>query len=111
MNDAELRDTVRQIQNIISAEMGAQLTVHAEEAMAKILRNVASHNLSGAEGFSSRDITILLADLRGFTSISATYPAGTVLKLVNRCLITMSEVVFKHQGSIDKFMGDRKSVV
>ncbi len=106
MNEAELRDTVRRIQDIISSETGARLGLNAEELLAKILKNLASHNLSGAEGFSSRDITILLADLRGFTSISANHPAGTVLGLLNRCLITMTEIVFRHQGSIDKFMGD-----
>lgn len=106
MNDAELRDTVRRIQDIISSETGARLGVTAEQVLEKILGNVASHNLSGAEGFASRNLTILLGDLRGFTSISATYPAGTVLKLLNRCLITMSEVVYKHRGTIDKFMGD-----
>jgi len=106
VNDAELRDTVRRIQNIVSSETGARLGVNAEEALAKILRDVASHNLSGAEGFTSGNVTILLADLRGFTSISATYPADTVLKLLNRRLITLSEVVFRHRGTIDKFMAD-----
>ena len=106
MNDRELRDTVRKIQEIISAETGARLGLIGEKSLAKILKNVASHNLLGTEGFSSRNITILLADLRGFTSKCATYPPGIVLRLLNRCLITMSEIVFQHQGVIDKFMGD-----
>ncbi len=111
MNDGELRDTLDRIQALIADETGGRLGGSGEGALAKILRNVASGNLSGAEGFSTREATILLADLRGFTSISANHPAATVLKLVNRCLITMSEVVFRHQGTIDKFMGDAIMVV
>ena len=106
MNDRELRDTLRQIQEIISVETGARLGPIGEKSLTAILKNVAYHNFSGMEGFSSRDITILLADLRGFTSICSAYPAGIVLRLLNRCLITMSEIVFQYQGAIDKFMGD-----
>lgn len=56
--------------------------------------------------FQSRDVTILLADLRGFTAIAADLPAGDVLKMLNPVLIKMSEIIFKHGGTIDKFMGD-----
>lgn len=111
MNDAELLEMLNRIQALIAGEKGSKLGAIGETALAKILRNVASHNLSGEEGFSTRDATILLADLRGFTSISANHPAATVLRLVNRCLITMSEVVFRHHGTIDKFMGDAIMVV
>jgi adenylate cyclase len=111
LNDGELRETLNRIQAIIADEKGTRLGRSGESTLAKILWNVASGNLSGTEGFATREATILLADLRGFTSISAHHPAATVLKLVNRCLITMSEVVFRHQGTIDKFMGDAIMVV
>lgn len=52
------------------------------------------------------EATILLADLRGFTSITATLPAGTVIAMLNRCLGRMSEIVSHHHGVVDKFMGD-----
>jgi adenylate cyclase len=56
--------------------------------------------------FVKREVTILLADLRGFTAITATHPAGVVITLLNRCLARMSEIIVSHQGTIDKFMGD-----
>jgi adenylate cyclase len=70
------------------------------------LRHVASGNGQGQDGFAHRELTILFADLRGFMSISDRYPADVVLKLLNRCLVTMTEVVISHEGTIDKFMGD-----
>ena len=106
MNDADLRQVLERIQALISADTGTRLGAQTEGALAKILRDVASGNVSGAQGFASSEMTILLADLRGFTSISASHSPATVLQLINRCLITMSEVVFRHQGAIDKFMGD-----
>jgi adenylate cyclase len=63
------------------------------------------------DNFSERDVTILLADLRGFTAITATYPAGVVLEMLNRCFVEMSEIIVRHHGTIDKFMGDSIMVI
>lgn len=102
----DLRHTVDRIQSIVSAETGQRLGVQAEDAVTRLLRNVVRGNLLGEDGFTSRELTILFADLRGFTALSERYPPETVLKVLNRCLITMIEVVFAHEGTIDKFMGD-----
>ncbi|HUF81153.1 MAG TPA: adenylate/guanylate cyclase domain-containing protein [Burkholderiales bacterium] len=108
MNELTVRDTLKRVQELIAKETGGPLRGDAEKRLENLLRNAADQpdGVSRGPGFLSREVTILLADLRGFTSISAAYPAGTVLELLNRCLARMSEIIFRHQGSIDKFMGD-----
>lgn len=108
MNETVVQDALQRIQDIISKETGAPLQGNAEKRLENVLRNMPSHpaEVPSGEGFLTREITILLADLRGFTSITAAYPAGTVIELLNRCLGKMSEVIFRHRGAIDKFMGD-----
>jgi adenylate cyclase len=102
----DLRHTVDRILNLVSTETGQRLGAHAEAALSKLLRNAASGNPLGQDGFAQRELTILFADLRGFMSISDRYPPEIVLQVLNRCLVTMIEVVFAHEGTIDKFMGD-----
>jgi adenylate cyclase len=102
----DLRHTVDRIQNLVSTETGQRLGADAEQALSKLLRHVASGNGQGQDGFAHRELTILFADLRGFMSISDKYPAEIVLRVLNRCLVTMTEVVFANEGTIDKFMGD-----
>jgi adenylate cyclase len=102
----DLRHTVDRIQSIVSAETGQRLGIQAEDAVTRLLRNVVSGQLLGEDGFTSRELTILFADVRGFTALSDRNPPDIVLKVLNRCLITMIEVVFAHEGTIDKFMGD-----
>ncbi|MGC2433870.1 MAG: adenylate/guanylate cyclase domain-containing protein, partial [Desulfobaccales bacterium] len=53
-----------------------------------------------------RRATILLADLRGFTSLSERLPAEDVVAMLNIYLETMIEIIQKYQGTIDEFIGD-----
>jgi adenylate cyclase len=58
-----------------------------------------------------REVSILVADLRGFTALTATQPAGTIVTMLNLCLARLSEVIFKYEGTIDKFFGDSITVL
>jgi adenylate cyclase len=108
MKESPIRATLRRIQDIVREATGAPLTGSARTQLENVLnRHMGGPTSSGAgEDFSRRDVTILLADLRGFTSLTAQYPARVVINLLNRCFVRMSEIIFEHGGGIDKFMGD-----
>lgn len=92
--------------------MGQALPGVAGQRLEKIVQSVANSEVaSEGDAYSWREVTILLADLRGFAAIAEAYPARVVLDTLNRCFATLTEVVVQHYGIIDKFMGDAIMVV
>ena len=113
MKDPVVNEALKQIQDIVAQETGNPLAGQARTRVQRVLTSALGQlaGMRGDDKHLTRDVTILLADLRGFTTISASYPAIIVLELLNRCFVRMSEIIFQHSGAIDKFMGDSILVI
>lgn len=54
----------------------------------------------------TRDMTVLFSDIRSFTTISESLDATELKDLLNRYFTPITESIFNHQGTIDKYVGD-----
>lgn len=59
----------------------------------------------GFEG-ESREMTVLFADIRGFTTLSEKLSPSELRALLNRYFTHMTGIIFDHNGTIDKYVGD-----
>jgi adenylate cyclase len=76
----------------------------APQVVQRLIADPSLLNLGG----ETREMTILFADIRGFTSISEAMkddPQG-LTRMINDILTPLSDIVMEHRGTIDKYMGD-----
>jgi class 3 adenylate cyclase len=57
-------------------------------------------------GGELREITLLVSDLRGFTSLAGRLPPAEVIRILNRYLERVVEILTRHRATVDEFQGD-----
>ncbi len=73
-----------------------------EYVVKQMLENPESFKLGGV----LQTITVLFADIRGFTRISEHAPPEKIVQLLNRYFSAMTDIIFAHGGTLDKYLGD-----
>lgn len=74
----------------------------SNEVVQEILETPGGVDIKG----ELKEVTFLVADIRGFTPLTESLPPAMVVTLINRFLERMTEIVFRYGGSINEVLGD-----
>ena len=79
----------------------------SKQVVDELLGDEGKLNLGGEQ----REVTILFTDIRGFTSMSEKMEPERVVTTLNEYFSDMIDIVFKHNGTLDKIIGDELMVL
>ena len=100
--EVELQRLAEQVElrnRFIRETFGRYLT---DEVVATLLESPTGLQIGGEK----RKVTMMMADLRGFTSLSERLAPERVVTILNRYLSTMVKIIKQYEGTIDEFIGD-----
>lgn len=97
--EEQYRRQLERNERFIRATFGRYLS---DEIVTEILERPEGLELGG----DLREVTIMMSDIRGFTTLCEQLEPASVVRMLNRYLGSMTEIILNHQGTIDEFIGD-----
>jgi class 3 adenylate cyclase len=97
--EEQYRQQLERNEKFIRATFGRYLS---DEIVTDILERPEGLELGG----DLRRVTIMMSDIRGFTTLSERLAPAQVVTLINRYLAAMTDIIMAHHGTIDEFIGD-----
>src|SRR3954471_737110 len=71
-----------------------------------LVEQLVSGKLQLEKGGELREVTILISDIRGFTSMSEKKEPAEIVQMLNEYFEVMVDILFRAQGTLDKYVGD-----
>ena len=99
----------------LTAELDA--AIRSEEAVRQIFQRFVPAEVTDAllrdaaadestPPAEARDVTLLFADIRGFTGLCSSHPPQLILDLLNEYFACMTEIIDDNSGTVNQFLGD-----
>ncbi|MCU1279028.1 MAG: adenylate/guanylate cyclase with sensor and domain protein [bacterium] len=71
-----------------------------------LVEQLVAGKLHLEKGGELREVTILISDIRGFTSMSEKKEPAEIVQMLNEYFEVMVDILFRAQGTLDKYVGD-----
>lgn len=71
-----------------------------------LVERIVSGDLVIEKGGAVKRVTVMFVDIRGFTSLTERLPPAEMVAMMNEYFERVSTLVFKHDGTLDKYIGD-----